>query len=277
MPQLDDRLVKCFRPKGSRAPLRVHSSLSEIFHENTKLAPLSARAYGQHIAAFLSSKLLKQMSSKAYKVYSLADKVELPSAEPGNQLEETIAARRSHRRFSDEVISLEQLSRLLRYSYGRTDAGGRFRAVASGGALYPLEIYIAARRVEGLEPWLYHYDVEHHSLDVAFREDRWPAFKECVGLQDMDDPDSCAAAIFVTAIFERSTLKYLDRAYRLIMIEAGEVGHSLSLVATALGLGGYLLGGFLDNALSDVLGIDGVAEAPILPMVLGVPEAAPPQ
>jgi hypothetical protein len=61
----------------------------------------------------------------------------------------------------------------------------------------------------------------------------------------------------------------------MILMEAGEVGHSLSLVATALGLGGYFLGGFVDDALSDVLDIDGVAEAPLLPMVLGVPETPP--
>lgn len=277
MPELDYRLIKCFRDAGSNAPLRVESSVSEIFHENTKLTPLSARVFGQRIAAFKASKLLKKVTAKPYKLYSLADKVELPTADPDNALEETIAARRSQRRFTGGAISAEQLSRLLRFSYGRTDDGGGVhkRAVASGGGLYPLEIYVAARKVGGLKPWLYHYDVEGHSLDVVRREDRWPALKECLALQDMDDPDSCAAVLFITAIFGRSTIKYSDRAYRLILMEAGEVGHSLSLVATALGLGGYFLGGFVDDALSDVLDIDGVAEAPLLPMVLGVPEAPP--
>jgi SagB-type dehydrogenase family enzyme len=275
VPELDPRLIKSFRETGSRAPLRVESSLSEIFHENTKLTPLSARVFGQRIATFKTSKLLKKITAKAYKVYSLADKVELPPAAPDNELEETIAARRSQRRFTGEAISVEQLSRLLRFSYGRTGDSHHERAVASGGGLYPLEIYIAARRVEGLKPWLYHYDVEGHSLDVVRREDRWPALKECLALQDMDDPDSCAAMLFITAIFGRSTIKYSDRGYRLVLMEAGEVGHSLSLVATALGLGGYFLGGFVDDALSYALDIDGVAEAPLLPMVLGVPEAPP--
>lgn len=275
MPDLDYRLIRCLRDAGNRSPLRVESSLSEIFHENTKLTPLSARVFGQHIAAFQASKILKKITAKPYKVYSLADKVELPAAEPDNALEETIASRRSQRRFTGEPITAEQLSRLLRFSYGRTgdDGSHNKRAVASGGALYPLEIYIAARRIKGMEPWFYHYDVEGHSLDVVRREDRWPALKECLALQDMDDPDCCAAVLFITAIFSRSSLKYFDRAYRMILMEAGEVGHSLSLVATALGLGGYFLGGFLDDALSEVLDIDGVAEAPLLPMVLGVPEA----
>lgn len=279
--ELDYRLTKLFRDSGRRSPFRVESSLSEIFHENTKLTPISSRVFRQSMAAFQASKILKKMTAQPYKKYSLADKAELPTVEPDNALEETLAARRSQRRFTGKAISREQLSRLLYFSYGRTGDHGRKRPVPSGGALYPLEIYVAARNVEGLEPWIYHYDVEEHSLDVVVREDRWPALKECLALQDMDDPDTCSAVLFVTAIFERSTIKYQDRAYRMILMEAGEVGQSLALLATRLGLGSYFLGGFIDDALSDVLSIDGVGEAPLLPMILGVPEdegsASPPE
>ena len=279
--ELDYRLTKHFRDGGRRSPLRVESTLSEIFHENTKLTPMSSRVFRQNMAAFQASKVLKEMTSQPFKKYSLADKAELPTVQPGNELEQTLAARRSQRLFTGEAISREQLSRLLYFSYGQTGDNGRKRPVPSGGALYPLELYVAVRNVEGLEPWLYHYDVEEHSLDVVVREDRWPALNECLALQDMDDPDTCSAAIFVTAIFERSTIKYLDRAYRMILMEAGEVGQSLALLATRLGLGSYFLGGFIDNALSDALCIDGVGEAPLLPMILGVPagksSASPPQ
>lgn len=272
--ELDYRLTKLFRDGGRRSPFRVESSLSEIFHENTKLTPITSRVFRQSMAAFAASKVLKEMAEQPYKKYSLDDKAVLPSLEPGNDLEETLAARRSRRLYTGEAISLEQLSRLLHFSYGRTGDGGRKRPVPSGGALYPLEIYVAARKVEGLEPWLYHYDIEENSLDVVVREDPWPDLKECLALQDMDDPDTCAAVIFVTAIFERSTIKYQDRGYRMILMEAGEVGQSMALLATRMGLGSYFLGGFTDDALSDVLRIDGVGEAPLLPMVVGVPVPA---
>ncbi|MEM9557518.1 MAG: SagB/ThcOx family dehydrogenase [Acidobacteriota bacterium] len=245
--------------------------MSEVFHENTKLTPISTRVFRQSMAAFQASKVLKEMTAQPYKKYSLADKAELPAVEPGNALEESLATRRSQRLFTGEAIGREQLSRLLYFSYGRTGDNGRKRPVPSGGALYPLEIYVAARNIEGLEPWLYHYDVEEHALDVVVREDRWAALQNCLALQDMDDPDTCSAVLFVTAIFERSTIKYQDRAYRMILMEAGEVAQSLALLATRLGLGSYFLGGFIDDALSDVLCIDGVGEAPLLPMVLGVP------
>lgn len=259
--------------RDSLSSLRFHSELFEVFHENTKLGRLSGRAYGAHVSRFLASKALCRLTEQPYKVYSLGDRVELDPVPAASDLERTIAARRSQRRFSGEPIGREELSRLLFYSYGRTDAGGRFRAVASGGGLYPLEIYVVPHRVEGLEPWLYHYDVEHHRLDVVAREDRWPAARECVWMQDMKDPDQAAALILVTAVFERSTLKYLDRGYRLVLMEAGEVGHAMLLMATSLGLGAYALGGFLDDELSALLDVDGIDEAPLLPIVVGRPGA----
>jgi nitroreductase len=58
-----------------------------------------------------------------------------------------------------------------------------------------------------------------------------------------------------------------------VLIEAGEVGHNLALLASSLGLGSCLLGGFLDDGLSKLLDIDGVDEAPLLPIVVGRPSA----
>lgn len=271
MLKLDPRLVAKLERKGSRAPFRQRSSLCELFHENTKLTPLSGRAYGQHVANFLRSDAMTRMTSTPYKIYSLDDNAGLPAVEPDGELEQTIVRRRSCRRFTGEAVSREALARLLYFAYGLTDPGGRFRAVASGGALYPLELYAVVRRVEGLEPWVYHYDTEHHRLNVVAREDRWERVKRVAGLQDMEDPDEAALVLFVTAIFERSTLKYLDRAYRLILLEAGEVAQNLSLLATAMGLGGYLVGGFIDNEVSSLLGLDGYNEAPLVPMPIGIP------
>jgi len=68
MSKLDYRLTKLFRDQGTRAPMRVESKLSEIFHENTKLTPLSSRVFGQQIAAFTSSKMLKKMVEQPYKI-----------------------------------------------------------------------------------------------------------------------------------------------------------------------------------------------------------------
>lgn len=268
MLKLEKQTIKKLASSGQPA-LDLKSPLFEIFHDNTKLTPLSGRAYSNKVARILRSPAAQRLMANPYKIYNLQDKVELPQARPTNPLEESIAARRSVRSFSGEPIELEELSRLLFFSYGRTDPRGLFRAVSSGGALYPLELYVAVNRVNGLAPGIYHYDVEHHGLDVLRTDNDWKAVRDCTWLTDIKDPDNVAAIVFFTAIFRRSTFKYQDRGYRLILIEAGEAAQNMTLLATSMGLGSCLLGGFLDDALSTLLEIDGLDEAPLLPVVLG--------
>src|SRR5579862_6249502 len=153
--------------------LNVKNSLYEVFHENTKLGRLSARAYSTWMVNFSRSRSAQQTLKAAvhqgqgYKVYTLMERRALPQLEARTPLERTIAARRSIRTFSDGAIGLEALARLLFFTYGRTDPRGMFRAVASGGALYPLELYVAAFKVDGLDPGIYHYGVETGHLDVV--------------------------------------------------------------------------------------------------------------
>lgn len=269
MIKLEPSVARSYQRRGSRKVLSNDATLADLFHENTKLGALSSRDYGRHISLYTSSPSAQLLMAHPYKVYSLDDRVDLPEVEPATHLEETAVRRRSHRRLTGEPITREELARLLRFTYGLTAPGSRFRPVASPGALYPLEIYVVARTIEGLEPWLYHFNVEKHALDVVARVDKWEQIKETVSIGDMDDPDEASALLFITAVLQRATAKYLDRGYRMILFEAGEVAHSLSLLATSLGLGGYMIGGFMDDAVSDVLEIDGIDEVPLIPMVLG--------
>jgi SagB-type dehydrogenase family enzyme len=267
--KVERQTLKKVAGRSPHAYVRLKSSLSEIFHENTKLTPLSGLVYGQKIAQILKSDKALRLMKSPYKVYSLMDQVELPAVKAGGELTETLVKRRSVREFTGEPIELAQLSRLLRFAYGKTSPGGRFRPVASPGALYPLEIYVVPHNVSGLEPGVYHYNVDSHSLDVVKRGESWEGVKASVNLNDMEDPDSASLMLCITAIFRRCTMKYLDRGYRMILMEAGEVGQSLSLLATASGLGCYMQGAFVDNALSGLLDIDGYDEAPLLPMIFG--------
>jgi SagB-type dehydrogenase family enzyme len=265
-------LQKLTRGSGAFG-LRRKSSLSEIFHENTKLGPLTARAYSAWIASFIRSHSAQRTIDQPYKVYSLMERRELPAVEARGELETTIAARRSLRSFTGEPLGLEELARLLFFTYGRTDRQGRFRAVASGGALYPLELYVVALNVEGLEPGIYHYGVETGALDVVKPGEQREALRLVLGWEGIDI-DHASLAIVVTAAFRRTTIKYRDRGYRMILMEAGEVAQNLSLLAAAMNLGACLVGGFVDDRLSDLLDVDGVMEAPLLPVLVGRPAVA---
>lgn len=266
--QHDGAQLKRFARTGDMASLGPRATLSEIFHENTKLFPLGARVYGQEIARFNGSPLMRTLISGPYKLYSLGRTVSLPAVEPAGDLERTLAERRSGRVFGGEPLGRAELGRLLHHSYGVTNSTTGWRAVPSGGALFPLELYVVPLRVEGLEPGIYHYDTEHHALDVVERRELRDELEACVTFRGLE-MEGAAAVLVVTAIFLRSTIKYQARGYRLVLYEAGAVGQSLSLVATAMGLESCLLGGFQDDRLSALLGIDGTHEAPLLPFVVG--------
>jgi len=268
MIEIERQVMKKFSGRGFRGPMQTEASLSEIFHENTKLTPISSRAYGAWIGSIARSKMLTTLMSQAFKIYTLMDQVSLPPTSPQQQLENLIVNRRSIRHYAGTNMSQEELARLLYYSYGITDKRRNFRAVASGGGLYPLEIYAAALKVDDVEQGIYHYNIEHNCLDVISRGDRLAELKESIWFEDIEIDD--AAALFVvTSIFERSTLKYQDRGYRMILMEAGEVAQNMTLVANSLNLGVCLVGGFNDNNLSKILEIDGSHEAPLLPIVVG--------
>ena len=266
--QYEGRHFKRFARTGRLASLKAQPSLSEVFHENTKLSPMSAEAYGAELGRFLRSPLMKQLTKNPQKVYSLGERESLEAPVPSNELEATIALRRSGRQFSGEPVEREEISRLLHYAYGITDSSRGYRAVASGGALYPLELYVLALNVRGLGQCIYHYNVQDHCLDVVSNSFDSEEMARVISFRDVEI-EKAGAVVVISTIFMRSTIKYKDRGYRLILFEAGETAQNLCLVATSLGLDVCLLGGFLDDELSTFLHFDGHREAPLIPLVLG--------
>jgi nitroreductase len=85
----------------------------------------------------------------------------LPETDGNISVEQALANRRSHRNFQDKAISAGQLSQILWAAYGVTlpmpnpALRGGLRTAPSAGAMYPLEIYVIAGNVEGIEPGVY--------------------------------------------------------------------------------------------------------------------------
>ena len=209
-----------------------------------------------------------------YKEYPDAAVVRLPApAESQAPLTTALLSRRSVRSFADKAITLEQLSRVLQSADGITHGWGgiAMRTAPSGGALYPVEIYVAISRVESLEVGLYHFQPPDSSLELVEAGNfdhrlHAAAFEQgCVG--------SAPATILLAARFERSTKKYADRGYRYTYMEGGAICQNIYLQATAMQLGTVAVGAFNDDALNKLLGIDGASEAALLIMPVGYPAA----
>jgi hypothetical protein len=79
---------------------------------------------------------------------------------------EVLKRRRSVRSFSNKPLRLPELAFLLWASTGirQSEGGYDFRMTPSAGALYPIETYVVANNVEGLQKGLYHYGIKKMNL-----------------------------------------------------------------------------------------------------------------
>jgi SagB-type dehydrogenase family enzyme len=198
-----------------------------------------------------------------------------PAPLPG-ALSEAVAARASCRAFSDAALSLGELATLLTAGYGvagRSAADGYTmddRPVPSGGGLYPLELSLLVRRVDGLAPGVHHYVPAVHGLEQLRAVDLPEAF---VTYLFMGQHWVARAAVVVVVSFVpgRSLVKYGERGYRYALLEAGHLMQNLNLATAALGLGAVNLGGFYDDELAGLLRIDPEAEVCLYACACGRP------
>jgi SagB-type dehydrogenase family enzyme len=242
---------------------------AELFHEASRFYPdvVDTHAVGGTVLA--RSPELQASAHRAVRRRTGLPAVPLPEPQPTRaRLDTLVAARRSTRGYGDAPLSLAHLSTLLQRSYGVTGALGSqpFRAAPSGGALYPLEVYVAAQRVERLEAALYHFD----PLRAVLERIRPLGKDELAGLTPYDELLVPSAAVaMISAVFWRSRFKYGSRAYRFALLEAGHVAQNFLLTATGLGLAACPVGGFYDRRVDAFLGIDGLYEAPLYLLPVG--------
>jgi SagB-type dehydrogenase family enzyme len=199
-----------------------------------------------------------------------------PPILPETPLRDTIHARHCCRHFRTDTISLNQLSTLLYAGYGIHGVGefdGEFleRPVPSGGGLYPLELYVLAQRLSGVDGGVYHYVPLGHRLELV-HDTSLPQHMTSEMFLGQPYLVQAAVLIVMTAMLERSLWKYEDRGYRYILLEAGHVGQNLNLTAAAMGLGSLNLGGFFDQDLGALLRVDEGQEIPLYGIAVGVPE-----
>jgi SagB-type dehydrogenase family enzyme len=179
-------------------------------------------------------------------------------------LEETLQMRRSVRNYAPISLKLKDISQLLWSAQGVTSEWGG-RTAPSAGALYPLEVYLVAGDVEGLESGIYRYIPSGHKITDVKEGDIRRALSVAADNQSWvaDAPIS----IVITAIYEKTTGKYGDRGVMYVHIEAGHAAQNVCLQAVALGLGAVPVGAFEDQTVKDVIGMnDGETPLYIIPV-----------
>ena len=177
-------------------------------------------------------------------------------------LRKAIEERHSVRAYAKEPLSLEELAFLLWCTQGVKKVAGTsatFRTVPSAGARHALETHLLVNDVDGLAPGLYRYLALSHRLQ---QRDTGPALhiriaEACLGQQFVM---RCGVAFLWVAVPYRMTWRYGERGYRELHKDAGHACQNLYLAAQAVGCGACAIAAYDDDAMNQILGIDGVEQ-----------------
>jgi len=161
-------------------------------------------------------------------------------------------------------VTFEKLARIIRLTHSLTAkarmSGTTFyyRSVASAGALYPFELYLAARGIQGLDDGLYHQSIGLEALTVLRSGNMMPNVSDALPAGRDGSP---VLVFFLTSIFFRSSWKYRDRAYRYHLLDTGHLAENLLLALRAQDLPPTLYYDFDDEKMNGLLGVDPCREA----------------
>ena len=206
-----------------------------------------------------------------YKSYPGLPQVPLP--EPALLETPTLEAISRAAPAASSALDLASIAQLLHYSAGLirkrvlASAGEvHYRAAASAGALFPIELYLVCGELPGLPAGVYHYA----PADNALTRLRSGDFRGNLAAAVADDSlASVPATIVSTAVFWRSAWKYRERGYRYCFWDNGTVLSNLLAAANSQGHPARLLLGFVDHDVDLILGVDSAHEASTCLVALG--------
>jgi SagB-type dehydrogenase family enzyme len=148
------------------------------------------------------------------------------------------------------------------------------RPYPSAGSSYPLELYLAVDKCEGLDRGFYFYDAGAHLLvpiDVRAPELEALLNSAAFAMGEIGMPQ---ILITIAARFGRVSWKYSSIAYSLILKDVGALTQTFYLMATAMELGGCAIGSFNIDLFARMTGIDFYVEGPVGQFAIGRASAA---
>ena len=186
-------------------------------------------------------------------------------------LSEAINNRVSVRAYSEEPLSLDELSYVLWSTQGVKEATKRpatLRTVPSAGSRHCFETYVLVNRVDGLKPGLYRFiAIDHKLQEIDMSDDIAERVTQgCFGQRFVL---SSAITLILTAVRYRMMWRYSERGYRYMHIDAGHVMQNLYLCAEALNSGVCAIAAFYDDQINETLGVDGEEQFTVYVGALG--------
>jgi len=182
-----------------------------------------------------------------------------------------IRNRESRRSYLDAPLNLQEISFLLWATQGvrrRLDRITALRTVPSAGARHSFETYLCVLNIEGLEQGFYRYLPLEHQLVFEFHEAN---ASERITAATFGQSFIVKGAVifFWTAIPYRMEWRYGLAAHRVIALDAGHVCQNLYLACEAIGAGTCGIAAYNQEAIDQLLKVDGEDEFTIYLAPLG--------
>ncbi len=237
-----------------------------VYHNGTKHSYQSVRA-NPHYLDFDNQPV-------SFKLYSALEPIALPAHLSSSGMPSLAAVSAAGARRDRQVIPTRQtLAEILFLSAGITKRrkypGGEmlFRAAACTGALYHIDLYLVCADVQDLPAGVYHFSPH----DFALRLLRQGDFRGVLSRASGQEPSviDASAVLLCASTLWRNAWKYQSRAYRHCYWDNGTILANLLAAAAARALPAKVVVGFVDAAISTLLGLDPQREAPLSLVSLG--------
>jgi SagB-type dehydrogenase family enzyme len=243
-------------------PLTARCPASRLYHRHSTLSP--------EWESPLSAEEVCRLTFDCIDVrYPDAPHIPLPAGDRLNiTVQAAIRQRRTATGFANAPLTLDEVATLLRVAAGITQDGRLpLRAAPSAGGLQSVDTYALALNVSRLGSGVYHYVPTRHQVGFirALRgvEDIWP------GLPPGWHGETPALAIVLVARVGRVQAKYGERGYRFALLESGHIAQNVLLGAVGLRLAATAVGGFFDDAMNSLIGVNGTDETVLYAILLG--------
>ncbi len=193
--------------------------------------------------------------------------IELP--EEVKALKEVYKNRKSIKNYDDSGLTFNELSAFLKTSYynvgehiwsdknGNTKTLHPRRNIASGGGLYPVDVYVINMKVQNLDQGVYYYNVDNEALELVDSPFDEKEIYNAFFTQYRTDVEfnKCSGLIIYVGLLNRPAFKYRDRSVIFTMTDVGALMQSFYLGASALKIGVCGIGGYFEDNLHKILNL----------------------
>jgi SagB-type dehydrogenase family enzyme len=247
------------KPQASPESSPNHDTSRALnYHEATKHSEISIQTSAHYL----------DWANKPsqFKTYEHLPSTPLPRNFPQPDAEPIVAISGRKVQTTEPNLDLKDLAELLFFSAGLTRRyrfGSEIhymRAASATGALYPIELYVIAGDVGGLEAGAYHFDPLGFQLS-RIRKGDYRA--ELAAVSD-HSVATAPATIAFTSLAWKNAWKYQARSYRHWFWDGGVIAANLLAVSGSMGLPTRIIQGFVDQTVNELFGLQDKREATIL-------------